>query len=105
MRVQLQVSNCSAGITNPVAQQSTIATQSVLRFTFDIYSTSDLASDSSCTVGLINSLVGALLPHTHVIIIIIIIRTPARARCMWSKSADVSHAYALVIRALSSQPA
>ena len=50
------VSNCSAGITNPVAQQSTIGAQSVLRFTFDIYPTSNLARDSSCTVGLINSL-------------------------------------------------
>ena len=53
----LQVSNCSAGITNPVAQESDIATMSVLRFTFDIYTTTNLATDASCTVGLINSLV------------------------------------------------
>ena len=53
----LQVSNCSAGVTNPVAQQSSIASQAVTRFTFDIYTTTNLATDSSCTVGLVNSLV------------------------------------------------
>ncbi len=53
----MQVSSCSAGITNPVAQQGDIATQSVSRFTFVITTTTNLATDSSCTVGLINSLV------------------------------------------------
>jgi len=52
-----KVSNCSAGITNPVAQQGDIASQSVSRFTFVITTTTNLATDSSCTVGLINSLV------------------------------------------------
>ena len=61
----LQVSNCSAGITNPVAQQSDIATMSVLRFTFNIYTTTNLATDATCTVGLINSLVTHLCSASH----------------------------------------
>ena len=61
----VQVSNCSAGITNPVAQESDIASQSVLRFTFVITTTTNLATDSSCTVGLINSLVGPRDSHAE----------------------------------------